>query len=137
MQTINPNDFESITVLKDANAAALYGARAGTGVIVITTKKGRAGQTNFTVRSQMGVTQKPSFERLNMMNTAEILQYEEMIGVAGAVTNTPGWNLSPKNPTYATASATERAVVILCLIVSGRSIWIILMCSSVKGFSNA
>ena len=109
MQTINPNDFESITVLKDANAAALYGARAGTGVIVITTKKGRAGQTNFTVRSQMGVTQKPSFERLNMMNTAEILQYEEMIGVAGAVTNTPGWNLSPKNPTYATASATERA----------------------------
>ncbi|HZH01570.1 MAG TPA: TonB-dependent receptor plug domain-containing protein, partial [Flavisolibacter sp.] len=74
MQTINPNDFESITVLKDANAAALYGARAGTGVIVITTKKGRAGQTNFTVRSQMGVTQKPSFERLNMMNTAEILQ---------------------------------------------------------------
>jgi TonB-linked SusC/RagA family outer membrane protein len=102
MQTINPNDFESITILKDANAAALYGARGGTGVIVITTKKGRAGQTNFTLRSQMGVTQKPSFERLNMMNTAEILQYEEMIGVAGAATNTPGWVYSPKNPRYNT-----------------------------------
>ncbi len=109
MQTINPNDFESITILKDANAAALYGARGGTGVIVITTKKGRAGALNVTVRSQIGFTQKPSFERLNMMNTAEILQYEEMIGLAGATTNTPGWVYSPKNPSYATATPEVRA----------------------------
>ncbi len=110
MQTINPNDFESITVLKDANAGAMYGARSGTGVIIITTKKGKAGATNFTVRSQMGFTQRPSFERLNMMNTVEILQYEEMIGLAGAPTNTPGWTYSPKNPSYAAASATEKAL---------------------------
>ena len=109
MQTINPNDFESITVLKDANAAALYGARGGTGVIVITTKKGRAGATRFTARSQVGLTMRPDFSRLNMMNSAEILQYEEMLGLAGAATNTPGWVYSKKNPTYATLSATQQA----------------------------
>jgi TonB-linked SusC/RagA family outer membrane protein len=109
MQTINPNDFESITVLKDANAAALYGARGGTGVIVITTKKGRAGATRFTARSQVGVTRRPDFSRLEMMNTAEILQYEEMLGLAGAATSTPGWTYSKKNPTYATLTAAQQA----------------------------
>jgi TonB-linked SusC/RagA family outer membrane protein len=108
-QTINGNDFESITVLKDANAAALYGARGGTGVIVITTKKGRAGATKFSVRSQVGVTLPPDFSRLNLMNSAEILEYEERMGVQGASTATPGWTYSKKNPTYATASAAEQA----------------------------
>jgi TonB-linked SusC/RagA family outer membrane protein len=107
--TINPNDFESITVLKDASASALYGARGGTGVIVITTKKGRAGTTNITVRSQVGVTEPPNFSRLNMMNTAEILQYEEYMGLQGATTNTPGWIYSKKNPTYATLPAATQA----------------------------
>lgn len=102
MQSINPNDFESITILKDASASALYGARGGTGVIVITTKRGRAGVSNLTLRSQVGITQKPNFSQLNMMNTSEILQYEEMTGLAGAGTNTPGWIYSPKNPAYNT-----------------------------------
>lgn len=109
MQTINPNDFESITVLKDANAAALYGARGGTGVIVINTKKGRAGVTNFTFRTQMGVTTPPDFSRLNLMNTSEILQYEERIGLIGAATNTPGWVYSLKNPANASLPATSPA----------------------------
>lgn len=100
MQTINPNDFESITILKDANSAAVYGARGGTGVIVITTKKGRAGGTNITVRSQMGITEAPDFSRLNTMNTSEILGYEEYMGLQGAPTNTPGWIYSKKNPSY-------------------------------------
>ncbi len=108
-QTLNPNDFESITILKDANAAALYGARGGVGVIVITTKKGRAGATSFTVRSQLGVTQAPDFSRLNMMNTAEILEYEERMGLQGATTNTPGWIYSKKNPSYAIATPAVQA----------------------------
>ena len=97
MQTINPNDFESITVLKDANATALYGARGGTGVIVITTKKGKAGITSFQFRSQFGFTSRPSFDRMNLMDTKEMLSYEERTKLAG----TPGWNYSPNNPTYA------------------------------------
>lgn len=108
-QTINPNDFESITVLKDANSAALYGARGGTGVIVITTKKGRTGTTNFQFRTQMGVTAPPDFSRLNLMNTSEILQYEERIGLLGATTNTPGWVYSLKNPANASLPATSPA----------------------------
>lgn len=92
-QTINPNDFESLTVLKDAAAAALYGARAGTGVIVITTKRGKAGQPKFTFRTQMGVSQKPNMTNFDLMNTQEILQYEERNKIGG----TPGWLYSPLN----------------------------------------
>jgi len=94
MQTINPDDFESITVLKDASAAALYGARGGTGVIVITSKRGKNAKTQVTYKSQYGYTQAPDFSRLNMMNTKEMLAYEEREKLAG----TPGWNYSPKNP---------------------------------------
>ncbi len=94
MQTINANDFESITVLKDANSTALYGARGGTGVIVITTKKGKAGVNNFSYRSQYGYTQKPDFSRMNLMNTKEMMAYEEATKLA----NTPGWTYSPNNP---------------------------------------
>lgn len=92
--TFNPNDFESLTVLKDASAAALYGARGGTGVIVITTKRGKAGATNFQYRTQVGFTQRPSFERLNLMNTREMLAYEERARITG----TPGWTYSALNP---------------------------------------
>ncbi len=98
--TINPNDFETITILKDANAAALYGARGGTGVVVLTTKKGRAGATQVTFRTQLGVTKAPDFGRLNMMNTKEILGYEEYMGRLGQNTNTPGWVYSKVNPNY-------------------------------------
>jgi TonB-linked SusC/RagA family outer membrane protein len=51
---INPNDIESITVLKDAAATALYGARAGNGVILITTKKGRTGKSMLKVDAETG-----------------------------------------------------------------------------------
>lgn len=103
-QTINPNDFESLTVLKDANAAALYGARGGTGVIVITTKSGKAGTSNFQYRTQVGFTQRPSFERLNLMNTKEMLAYEERQKFGG----TPGWVYSPLNPAIPTGMTAAR-----------------------------
>jgi len=113
MQTINPDDFESITILKDASASALYGARGGTGVIVITTKKGRMGTTNLTYRTQLGVTMRPDFSRVDLMNTADILQYEEMLGVATGSTsnqfNVPGWRYSVKNPANASLPATSPA----------------------------
>ncbi|MES2646643.1 MAG: SusC/RagA family TonB-linked outer membrane protein [Bacteroidota bacterium] len=113
-QTLNPNDFETFTILKDANSTALYGARGGTGVIVITTKKGKAGKTKFTFRSQLGYTMAPDFSRLNMMNSSEILEYEERLGlilspVAGNNPNNPGWIYSKKNPTYALATPEVQA----------------------------
>ena len=52
---INFNDVESFDILKDASAAAIYGSRAANGVVLITTKKGKSGKTNFQVNSQFGM----------------------------------------------------------------------------------
>ncbi|MBE6229013.1 MAG: TonB-dependent receptor [Bacteroidales bacterium] len=57
MSSINPNDIESITVLKDAAAASIYGSRAANGVILVTTKSGKQGKASFTARAKVGVTQ--------------------------------------------------------------------------------
>ena len=59
MSSINPNDIESITVLKDAAASALYGSRAANGVIVITTKQGKQGKPVINFKASVGLT--PSF----------------------------------------------------------------------------
>ncbi|MCG8410200.1 MAG: TonB-dependent receptor, partial [Bacteroidales bacterium] len=55
---LNPNDIASVTVLKDAAASSLYGSRAANGVILITTKQGKKGQTQISARVQHGVTWK-------------------------------------------------------------------------------
>ena len=64
---INPLDVENITVLKDAAATALYGARAGNGVVMITTKKGRRGRNGFSARITQGFTDRglPEYDRLD------------------------------------------------------------------------
>ncbi|GEO11968.1 SusC/RagA family TonB-linked outer membrane protein [Segetibacter aerophilus] len=54
LSTLNPNDIETITVLKDAASASIYGSRAANGVILVTTKKGRAGQTKFRFDTEVG-----------------------------------------------------------------------------------
>lgn len=98
-QSLNPNDIESIDVLRDASATALYGNRGGAGVIVVTTKKGRAGQTQFSYSAQAGITQAGE-QRFDMMNSAELLQFQEMLG--GFVNNSlPGWRFSRNNPANA------------------------------------
>jgi TonB-linked SusC/RagA family outer membrane protein len=56
---VNPNDIESIDVLKDASASAIYGSRAANGVILITTKKGRSGASRIIFSGYAGVTEKP------------------------------------------------------------------------------
>jgi len=55
LNTINPNDIESISVLKDASATALYGSRASNGVLIITTKKGAKGKIRFNFNTQFSV----------------------------------------------------------------------------------
>jgi len=54
LATMNPNDIESVTVLKDAASASIYGSRAANGVILVTTKKGRAGKTKFRLDGEAG-----------------------------------------------------------------------------------
>lgn len=68
---INPADIESVTVLKDAAATAIYGARAANGVIVITTKKGKKGSPTITFSTKLTVQPKSSISRLNLLNSDE------------------------------------------------------------------
>ncbi|MBC7650432.1 MAG: SusC/RagA family TonB-linked outer membrane protein, partial [Deinococcales bacterium] len=73
--SINPNDFETISILKDATTTAQYGSRGANGVIVITTKKGKAGQTKFEYNAQYGQSKFPT-NKLVLMNTNQKLDYE-------------------------------------------------------------
>ena len=66
---LNPNDIESIEVLKDASAGAIFGSRAANGVVLITTKKGRAGKTQVTFNYQTGAAE--ATKRLAMLNSEE------------------------------------------------------------------
>ncbi|HVI44609.1 MAG TPA: SusC/RagA family TonB-linked outer membrane protein [Chitinophaga sp.] len=93
---LNPDDFETISVLKDAAATAQYGSRAANGVIVITTKKGKAwedGKVRVNYRNQFGVSMLNS-SKWDMMNTNERLQFEEILKDPGM----PGWAYSRNNP---------------------------------------
>jgi TonB-linked SusC/RagA family outer membrane protein len=108
-QTMNANDFESIAILKDASASALYGSRGALGVIVLTSKKGKAGKNTFIYRTQIGFTQAPNPSNFNMMNSQEALAYEERAGMAGVAIGGPGWIYSRNNPTYASQTPAVQA----------------------------
>ena len=69
LSTIDPNDIESFTVLKDASAAAIYGSRAANGVIVITTKKGTKGKVKVSFSSQVAVN--------TVENTVDVLSADQ------------------------------------------------------------
>jgi TonB-linked SusC/RagA family outer membrane protein len=76
MAALNPNDIESITVLKDAAAASVYGSRAANGVILVTTKSGKDGQAKFTVRAKYGASWLANDNNFGMMNGQELLSYQ-------------------------------------------------------------
>ena len=84
---IPPDDIESITVLKDAAATAIYGSRAANGVIVVTTKRGTAGRSYINVQVSYGLSEAPD-NRLKMMNTKEKIAFER-----GIYEDFPGLNV--------------------------------------------
>ena len=73
---LNPADIESITVLKDAAATAIYGARAANGVIVITTKKGKMGAPKINFHTKLTVSPNKGLDRLNLLNSDEKVNLE-------------------------------------------------------------
>ena len=73
LNQLNPNDIESMQILKDASAASIYGARATNGVVIITTKKGKVGEPSITFDYYTG-TQKPG-RQLDLLNTQQLGQY--------------------------------------------------------------
>lgn len=76
---LNPDDIESFQVLKDGSATSIYGARAMAGVIVITTKKGRAGVSRISYTGEYTYRLKPSYRQFNMMNSQQQMSvYREL-----------------------------------------------------------
>jgi TonB-dependent starch-binding outer membrane protein SusC len=98
---INFNDVESIDILKDASAAAIYGARGSNGVVQITTKRGKAGKTNFSINYFTG-TSEPTGRR-QFLNTA---QYVELFKEARA---NAGFSLAGGETRFTRYAVGERA----------------------------
>ena len=93
---INPNDIESITVLKDASATAIYGTRAANGVIVVTTKKGKANSFNIAYQHTT-LSIRPYYDNFDLLNSKERIalaweNYEDGLSVWGGThfNGTPG-----------------------------------------------
>lgn len=80
LNNINPNNVESITILKDAAAASIWGARAGNGVIVITTKKGKFDQPfRIEINSNITIAEKPDLGYLKQMSSSDFIDVEQML----------------------------------------------------------
>ena len=79
LNVINPNDIESISILKDASATAIYGSRAANGVVLISTKKGRTGEFKFNFNSRTSFYTPTSF--------VNVLSSNEMRSVVNATGN--------------------------------------------------
>jgi TonB-dependent starch-binding outer membrane protein SusC len=74
---INPSDIESIDVLKDASATAIYGARANNGVILVTTKRGKAGSAKLTYDGYAGIQAAPKSKLFDVLNTEQYIKYQK------------------------------------------------------------
>ncbi len=74
---LNPNDIESISILKDAASTAIYGARGSNGVILVTTRKGKVGKTSVTLDVTTGFQDVPNSRRLDMMNAVEFGEFQK------------------------------------------------------------
>ncbi len=77
IETVNPYDIANITVLKDAAAAAIYGARASNGVIVITTKRGSSENISIDFNADVTVSEKYDYDNMGWANAAEIIELEK------------------------------------------------------------
>ena len=79
LSEINPYDVESVTVLKDAAAASIYGALAANGVVVITTKQGKSNKTTVNVNADWFISTKPNFDAMHYASTSDIIDYETKV----------------------------------------------------------
>lgn len=89
LNALNPNDIETVDVLKDASATAIYGARGANGVVMITTKRGKKGESNISFSSNYSIQEAIGMPTL--LNASQYVQLNnEMLQNAGMATN-PAW----------------------------------------------
>ena len=77
LSTINPSDILSMEILKDASATAIYGAQGANGVVLITTKRGQAGEAKFSYEGLFGLQRQAG--RLDMMNLREFAEFSNSV----------------------------------------------------------
>lgn len=100
INNINPNDIESVTVLKDAEATSIYGARGGNGVIVLSSKKSKMdGKTGLNLSFNTTVKEKPDLSPLAIVGNKEYIDLEEMLFAAGQFdSRLNSWDAPPVSP---------------------------------------
>jgi TonB-dependent starch-binding outer membrane protein SusC len=112
--TINTDDIASIQVLKDASAAAIYGSRAGNGVIIITTKKGREGPVRISASAKYGIQQIP--KKFDVMSAAQFAKTSQTLyqnsnlalpGDIAAQLSNPTINTDWQNEVFQTGNAQD------------------------------
>ncbi|WP_313578068.1 SusC/RagA family TonB-linked outer membrane protein [Chishuiella sp.] len=87
LSSINPADIESLEVLKDADATAIYGSRGANGVVLITTKQGKSGATQVSIRTSMGLAK--ITRQLKLMNTQQYLDMRKTAFTNDGITTYP------------------------------------------------
>ncbi|HVX38501.1 MAG TPA: carboxypeptidase-like regulatory domain-containing protein, partial [Gemmatimonadaceae bacterium] len=87
LETLDPSDIESISILKDASATAIYGARGANGVVIITTKQGRGTTPKFTIDAYTGVSNVA--KRYDLLNTKQYMDYANAYGEGSSTPFTP------------------------------------------------
>lgn len=92
LDDINPNDIASVTVLKDAAASSIYGARAANGVIVVTTKSAKKGITEVNISANFTIKPKNTNNHLNLLSVSDYVDYEQRF-----LKSTPDYILDPVN----------------------------------------
>ena len=102
LSNIDPNDIESVVILKDAAATAIYGARGANGVVVVTTKHGKSGKPKVDIWYSGGVTQ-----AAHVISLLDASQYEQLYTEAWKNDGNTGPVIYPNGYTDATASNTN------------------------------
>ncbi|HRO47280.1 TonB-dependent receptor [Agriterribacter sp.] len=77
ISALNPDEIESIAILKDAASTSLYGSRAANGVVLVTTRKGKSGRTSISLNTYAGIQEVPMRGRIKMMDAVEFAQFKK------------------------------------------------------------
>ncbi len=102
LANLNPNDIESIQVLKDASSASIYGSRGSNGVILITTKRGKKGAPSFSYNTFFG--SQSVANKLDLMNSAELIEYNRDATNNAYLQANPGASASDPNSVRSSAA---------------------------------
>lgn len=102
LANLNPNDIESIQVLKDASSASIYGSRGSNGVILITTKRGKKGAPSFSYNTFFG--SQSVANKLDLMNSAELIDYNRDATNTAYLQANPGASASDPNSVRSSAA---------------------------------